>query len=343
MAQTTTAPEPAKAWLDLAAQRQPRDFISRLLVKNSLNPLSLGVFGPKGVGKKTIVYQLVHHFLCSSDQGICNNCTSCQLFLQNAHPDFIAVRPTESLIRLSDIKEMQAKISLYPAFSSSKIVVIEDGEKLNLESSNALLKTLEEPLERVKIVLISNQEKKILPTIHSRLFKVYFPYLRSDEVRQILTDQEKFDPDLIETYLGYDLARVDQDWLANFEHLSFWDEHFTDIFLAYSENRSSKMVFLLEAVEKEGQQALFLQFLILWLRKVLTCLLVTPEQEPPADKASAEQLTKLAGLSLIGLFESVVVIENALLSLEFNAQKDLALEAAVLKMKKLALGAYSFG
>ncbi len=50
-----------------------------------------------------------------------------------------------------------------------RVIVIEPAEALNLASSNALLKTLEEPGERVVLILLADHYLKLPATIRSRL------------------------------------------------------------------------------------------------------------------------------------------------------------------------------
>jgi len=77
-------------------------------------------------------------------------------------------------LKIADIRELIRWLSLKPAFKDFKLVIILNAEKINSESANALLKTLEEPPSFAKIVLISANEKRILPTIHSRCLKIRF-------------------------------------------------------------------------------------------------------------------------------------------------------------------------
>ena len=56
-----------------------------------------------------------------------------------------------------------------------KIILIDDCEYLNKNSSNSLLKVLEEPPENVYFFLIHNSQRNILETIKSRCieFKIF--------------------------------------------------------------------------------------------------------------------------------------------------------------------------
>jgi DNA polymerase III delta prime subunit len=74
--------------------------------------------------------------------------------------------------KIADIRELIRWLSLKPVFGSHKLAIVLNAEKINLAAANALLKTLEEPPVYAKIVLVTSEEQKILPTIISRCLKV---------------------------------------------------------------------------------------------------------------------------------------------------------------------------
>ncbi len=57
---------------------------------------------------------------------------------------------------------------------ASKVFIIDEAELMKAQSQNAVLKFLEEPPERVVIVLITSSEERMLPTIRSRCQRVFF-------------------------------------------------------------------------------------------------------------------------------------------------------------------------
>ena len=58
--------------------------------------------------------------------------------------------------------------------NSSKIVIVDSADYLNINSANSMLKILEESNESTYIFLISNQISLLLPTIRSRCLKIKF-------------------------------------------------------------------------------------------------------------------------------------------------------------------------
>ena len=76
-------------------------------------------------------------------------------------------------IRVANIRELIRRVNLTASVGENKLAIIRDADKLNIEASNSLLKTLEEPPKSLTIVLLSNN-LKLLPTIISRCQVVKF-------------------------------------------------------------------------------------------------------------------------------------------------------------------------
>lgn len=92
-----------------------------------------------------------------------------------SHVDVLRVRSMKSEIVISQIHEMIRWLSIAPHELRVKFAWIEDGENLNASSSNALLKTLEEPPPHGYIVISVPSPDKLLSTIRSRLVTVRVP------------------------------------------------------------------------------------------------------------------------------------------------------------------------
>lgn len=86
------------------------------------------------------------------------------------HPDLHIYIPEEKsdLHAIASMRQLIDEMALPPFESPRKIFVIQDAEKMLPSSSNALLKTLEEPPSDALIVLLSNAPEALLPTIRSR-------------------------------------------------------------------------------------------------------------------------------------------------------------------------------
>lgn len=132
-------------------------------------------YGKKGCGKEAFVQQFLAWVLCLNRQpdGPCGECGSCQWLKADTHPNYVYISTDE------DNKKQNAKIKiekirdLLPFVQQTvdgwRVIVIEPAEALNIASSNALLKTLEEPGENIVIILLADHYLKLPATIRSRL------------------------------------------------------------------------------------------------------------------------------------------------------------------------------
>lgn len=90
-------------------------------------------------------------------------------------------------IKIDEIREILSLVRLRPFSSERKVIIIKNVEQLTLESSNALLKTLEEPTASSLLILTTSVSEKLLTTIKSRCHRYYFP----TPSKEVLAEQLK--------------------------------------------------------------------------------------------------------------------------------------------------------
>ncbi len=147
-------------------------------------PHALLFYGNAGIGKQIFAQQLAKALLCEKPQGdgfACNNCPSCTWFAEDNHPDFRCVRPeileaepaddASKEIKIDQIRALADFMNISTHRSGLRVVLLYPAENLNLASSNALLKTLEEPPPKTVFLLVTHSLDKLLPTILSRCRK----------------------------------------------------------------------------------------------------------------------------------------------------------------------------
>jgi len=98
---------------------------------------------------------------------------------------------------IATVRSLKKFLSQKPFNHQSKIVIIPDADKLNSESQNALLKTLEEPGPDNYLILTTSTPSLLLPTILSRCQKVKLssPNIKSTLKLWPITDNPKKDLD----------------------------------------------------------------------------------------------------------------------------------------------------
>jgi DNA polymerase-3 subunit delta' len=106
------------------------------------------------------------------------------------HPDLTWVEPRGAHdILVDDIRlRVVREVALRPFEASKRVFVIADAERMNEESQNALLKTLEEPSPYAHFVLVSSAPGRLLPTIPSRCRPVRFGPVPSERIAELLME-----------------------------------------------------------------------------------------------------------------------------------------------------------
>lgn len=151
--------------------------------------------GPDGVGKKKTVLNFIKLLFCDNegDDGSCDACPSCLKIEANSHADVHWIEPDGQNIRIDAVREVCQRLSLKGFESSRKVLVVHQAQCLNEESSNALLKTLEEPSLNTVIFLLADSIKSVLPTIVSRCQRVMFSLLPEMVLTRILIERFQVD------------------------------------------------------------------------------------------------------------------------------------------------------
>lgn len=93
----------------------------------------------------------------------------------------------EDTIGIDSVREMENEFFVYPS-KKEKYLVINAAEKLTIESSNALLKIVEEPPKFGGIIFATKNWYSLLPTIRSRLLKIDFRIPNTGDVLELLND-----------------------------------------------------------------------------------------------------------------------------------------------------------
>lgn len=164
-------------------------------------------YGKEGCGKHAFAKHFLAWVLClnKQPQGACGECSSCQWLKSDTHPNYVHITTDE------ENKKQNAKIKiekirdLLPFVQQTgegwRVILIEPAEALNLASSNALLKTLEEPGERVVLILLADHYLKLPATIRSRLQHFALDRISYDQatlyLNEHLSEIAEVQPDLL--------------------------------------------------------------------------------------------------------------------------------------------------
>lgn len=150
--------------------------ISRMqvLVEEGRVPHALLFVGQEGIGKFLTAQILAAALFCEQENKPCGKCKSCSALLENRHPDLFVISPDGQAIKIEQIRRLQSEVALAPYLADKRVVIIDQADKMNVQSANSLLKTLEEPTGDVVFILIADNRQMLLDTILSRCALVPF-------------------------------------------------------------------------------------------------------------------------------------------------------------------------
>ncbi|PIY93097.1 MAG: hypothetical protein COY69_03415 [Candidatus Magasanikbacteria bacterium CG_4_10_14_0_8_um_filter_32_14] len=167
--------------LDILGHKVVLDFFEKVRENNKLSHAYCFI-GPKNVGKFTIAKFLATQLLGLPKEKLF---TSPDLFLLEQ----IIKQKTGKLgkdISIDQVRELVSFLSRHAFLGGYKVAVIDNADLLSVGASNALLKTLEEPKSKAIIFLVTDDEKKLLPTILSRCQIIYFSTISQDLIQDFL-------------------------------------------------------------------------------------------------------------------------------------------------------------
>ncbi|MDY6847015.1 MAG: DNA polymerase III subunit delta' [Chloroflexota bacterium] len=129
--------------------------------------------GPQGVGKQTLALRFAQAINCENPPqpgGFCGVCRTCRQIGTISHPDLDLLKPEKGHkdVLIDQVRELQRRLSLSPYIAPYRIALLPDFQRTTIEAMNALLKTLEEPAEKVVLLLTADALESLLPTVVSR-------------------------------------------------------------------------------------------------------------------------------------------------------------------------------
>ena len=193
---------------------------------NSLHS-SIILYGEKGIGKKTFINKFLNDIFINSLEGK-NYLHHLNLLNNNTHPNVRIIerifdnksKKIKSNITIEQIRNLKKFVNESPSIKNlSKFIIIDSADDLNVNATNSLLKTLEEPKFDTFIFLISHQLSHLLPTIRSRCMKIRlnkhnfenFNSILKCQIKEINEDEIKFYYDLTNGSPGNAISLYDDN------------------------------------------------------------------------------------------------------------------------------------
>ena len=212
-------------------EKEYSDLLKRF--KSNNLPNSILIHGLSGIGKRTFLNELVKNII-NIEIKDSNLDHHLNLFKNNTHPNIKIIEKEidsktgkiKSNITIEQIRRLKTFLNSTTTIqNSSKIVIVDSADYLNISSANSMLKILEEPKENTYIFLISNQISLLLPTIRSRCLKIKlnthnltnFTNIIKDNIDEISNEEINFYFELTYGSPGTTILYYNNDFLDIFQ------------------------------------------------------------------------------------------------------------------------------
>jgi len=140
------------------------------------------ISGARGTGKRTLARFLSSVAVCLGSNPPCGECEGCLKAEKDIHPDIERVRREREEISVLQVRSLRASLYTRANEAPRKVAIIEEADRMNDSAQNALLKILEEPPSDVLIIMITENDKELLPTISSRCVHFRMEPLKDEQI-----------------------------------------------------------------------------------------------------------------------------------------------------------------
>ncbi len=313
--------------------------------------------GPRGTGKTSAAKIFSKAINCPNqeDGEPCNACHICEQITQGSMNDVIEI-DAASNNGVEEIRNIREKANYSPTVTEYKVYIIDEVHMLSKGAFNALLKTLEEPPEKVVFILATTEPHKIPLTIISRVQRFDFRRISSSEMvrrmEEILKAEEvKYDEDTLDIIaqaadggMRDALTVLDQAITFSDEKVTTEDaiqvtgsltqEFLIDYFNALSDKDTEKGLAIVHEALADGKDVgRFVEDVILFSRDILIHK-ITPENTEILQKAkiSAEFETLSDKVETNLLYDIIRVFNETQQELRLSNHATVYLEVATVQL-----------
>lgn len=297
-------------------------------------PHALLITGPAGLGKFEFSRILGKSLLCDSPDSQnmpCGICKQCRLAEADNHPDIRDVTPEEAgkPIKVDAIRELVSQSMLSVAENRYRIFILRPADAMGVAAANALLKTLEEPIPRTLLILISAHPGKLLATIKSRCQQLAFVVppgnLALDWLSTRLGKEQEKSVELLQLARGAPLLARQ---MAESGALEIHNQLLKQ-FLLLARSKAEPIM-LAEQWQKQQDVSLLLDYIKRWLTDVILC---AQSDDLTGDKSlglMGDLKTLAKQLDLVAVYRLLDSLFETERRLANNINSQLALEQLLL-------------
>ncbi len=176
---------------DVVEQRHVVDTLKNTILKDAIGHAYL-FCGTRGTGKTTMakVFSRAINCLQPINGNPCNQCSVCTAILEGSLLDVIEM-DAASNNGVDNIRDIRDEVIYAPSIAKYKVYIIDEVHMLSSGAFNALLKTLEEPPDRVVFILATTEPQKLPATVLSRCQRFDFKRITEHGIAERLAEIAK--------------------------------------------------------------------------------------------------------------------------------------------------------
>ena len=153
------------------------NFLKKMISSDKF-PKTLMLTGNRGVGKSTMISHLMHYYFDKktyneNENIFANESVFLNQFIENLFPNILYLNGSDyKNVRIDDIRKIINDLNKSPIKKDKRFIILDDIDRFNINSLNALLKIIEDPGKNNFFILINNKSNKLLNTIKSRSIEI---------------------------------------------------------------------------------------------------------------------------------------------------------------------------
>ena len=181
-------------WDDVIGQESAVDTLSRAVTEAGAMTHAWLLTGPPGSGRSVAAKAFAAALQCP-DSG-CGTCRQCRTALEGTHADVDLIATEGLTLTVALARDLVQLAARRPSVGRWRVIVIEDADRLHERAADALLKALEEPVERTVWVLCAPSLEDVIITIRSRSRHVRLRTPPVEAVAELLVRRDGIDPSM---------------------------------------------------------------------------------------------------------------------------------------------------
>ena len=184
-------------WDEVVGQEAAVEVLQRAVADQRAMTHAWLLTGPPGSGRSVAARAFAAALQCTGNGGLgggCGTCHQCTTTLAGTHPDLTVVATEQVIIKVAEVRSLISTAARTPSLGRYRVILVEDADRMSEDTTNVLLKAIEEPPARTVWILCTPSSQDVLPTIRSRCRAVTLRVPPPEAVAALVVRRDGADP-----------------------------------------------------------------------------------------------------------------------------------------------------